>query len=143
MRFLILMLTLWMMTANAAWAEDIKPGLWELSLETSDPATPGFSIPPTTVNQCLTDQDAQDPSKVLGGVANPGASDCTFSEKSYSGNTLHFRMQCAGMLAMETRGDVTYSATSIAGNLVTSANVLGEATELLSKISARRIGDCQ
>jgi len=143
MRLFLLMLTLWTMATNAAWAEDIQPGLWELSLETSVPATPGFSVPPATVNQCLTEQDAQDPSGVLGGVANPGASDCTFSEKSYSGNTLHFRMQCAGMLAMDTRGDVTYSATSIAGNLVTSANVLGEATELRSQISGRRIGDCR
>lgn len=143
MRFLILILTLCTMAANAASAEDIQPGLWELTLETGVPASPDFAMPPTTVNQCLSDQDAQDPSRVLGGVANPGASDCTFSEKSYSGNTLHFRMQCAGTLGMHTQGDVTYSATSIAGDLVTSANVLGEATELRSKISARRIGDCR
>lgn len=143
MRLFLLMLTLWTMAANAASAEDIQSGLWELTLETGVPASPDFSMPPTTVNQCLSDQDAQDPSRVLGGVANPGASDCTFSEKNYSGNTLHFRMQCAGMLAMETRGDVTYTATSMAGNLVTSANVLGEATELRSQISARRIGDCR
>jgi len=141
MRLFLLML--WTLAANAAWADDIQPGLWELTLDTSVPATPGISMPPTTVNQCLTDQDAQDPSIVLGGVANPGASDCIFSEKSYSGNTLHFRMQCSGMLAMETRGDVAYTATSIEGNLVTSANVLGEATELRSKISGHRIGGCQ
>jgi hypothetical protein len=137
------MLTLWTMIANAAWAEDIQPGLWELSLETSVPASPGFSLPPTTVNQCLTEQDAQDPSGVLGRAANPGASDCTFSEKSYSGNTLHFKMQCAGTLGLQTQGDVTYTATTIEGSLVTTASVLGEATELRSKISARRIGDCQ
>jgi hypothetical protein len=143
MRLNIIPLVLLAFVAHPAYAGDIEPGLWELTMETSVPATPDFSMPPNTVSQCLTDQDAEDPSGVLGSVANPGASDCTFSEKSYSGNTLHFRMQCAGTLGMQTQGDVTYSATSIAGNLVTSANVLGEATELRSKISGRRIGDCR
>lgn len=143
MRQFSLMLALWMMAAHAAYAEDVLPGLWELTLETSVSAIPGFAMPPTTIRQCLTEQDAQDPSGVLGGVANPGATDCTFSEKNYSGHTLHFRMQCAGTLGMQTQGDVTYSATTIEGDLVTSANLQGEAAELRSRISGRRIGECQ
>jgi len=141
MRLILLTMGLWSIAAPV-FADDVQPGLWALTLETSVPATPGFSMPPTTVNQCLTEQDAEDPSAVIGGVANPGASDCTFSEKSYTGNTLHFRMECAGTLGMQTQGDVTYSATSIEGNIISTANMMGQKTELHSKITARRIGDC-
>ena len=142
MRLTLLMMTLWSVSAYPAFADDIQPGLWELTLTVRVPATPGFSMPPTTINQCLTEQDAKDPSAVLGGVANPGATGCTFSDKSYTNNTLHFKMQCAGTLAIQTQGNVTYSATSIEGSLVSSANVKGQKTELHSKITARRIGGC-
>ncbi|HEY0664947.1 MAG TPA: DUF3617 family protein [Gallionella sp.] len=142
MRLNFIILVLLAFAAHPAYAGDIQPGLWELTMETSVPATPDFSMPPNTVSQCLTEQDAQDPSSVLGSVANPGASDCTFSEKRFSGNTLHFRMQCAGTLGMQTQGDVTYTATSIEGDIVTSAVVLGQPTMLHSKIRGRRVGGC-
>jgi hypothetical protein len=131
-----------MAIAPSSFAADIQPGLWELVLKTRVPATPDFSPAPNTMNQCLTAQDAQDPSRVLGSAANPGASDCTYTEKSLVGNTLHFKMQCAGSLGMQARGEITYSATSMEGSIVSTANMMGQATEIQSKITAHRLGGC-
>jgi len=126
----------------AAVAEDIAPGLWEISLETSVSAVPGFAPGPLKVTQCLTAADARDPSRVLGGVANPGATGCTYSDRSYSGNTFRFSMQCAGAFAIVSRGEVTFSAASMQGTIAASASVNGEKLETTNKISARRLGGC-
>ena len=128
--------------ATSSFTAVIQPGLWELTMETRVAASPDFAPAPTSINQCLTAQDAQDPSRVLGGVANPGASDCTYTEKNFVGSTFRFKMQCAGSFGIQTRGEITYSATSMQGDIVSTASVLGQATELKSKITARRLGDC-
>lgn len=143
MRYKLITLVLLMAAAASSFAADIQPGLWELALETRVPASPDFAPPPNTMNQCLTEQDAKDPSRVLGGVANPGASDCTYTEKSFSGSTFRFKMQCAGTLGMHVRGEITYSATTMAGNLISTANMMGQVTELHSKVTARWLGECK
>ena len=126
----------------AAHAVDITPGLWAITMETRTSATPGFQPAPFTLNQCFTAVDARDPSKIFGGVANPGASDCQYSEKNYSGNTFRFAMQCGGAYALQTRGEVTFDAQSMNGNITAKGNVGGTPTEFQNKISAKRVGNC-
>ncbi|MDH4234437.1 MAG: DUF3617 domain-containing protein [Gallionella sp.] len=125
-----------------SFAADIQPGLWELALEMRVAASPDFSPAPYTMNQCLTAQDAQDPSRILGSAANPGASDCTFTDKAFAGSAFRFKMQCAGSFGIQASGEITYSATSMEGSIVSTANMNGQATELQSRITARRLGDC-
>lgn len=128
--------------ASLSHATDITPGMWAISMETRTAAAPGFQPAPFTANQCFTAADARDPSKLLGGLSNPGASDCQYTERSYSGNTLRFAMQCGGGFALQTRGEVTFDAQSMAGAINAKGNVGGTPTEFQNKISARRIGDC-
>lgn len=131
-----------MFLATGAEAADISPGLWELTLETRVSAAPGFVPPPYTLNQCLTAADARDPGRVLGGVANPGASGCTYTERSYSGNTFRFRMQCAGTLGISSHGEVSFTATTLAGTITATAGQGGQKTEFSNLIRGRRIGGC-
>lgn len=138
----IIMLALAVSMSAPAFAEDIQPGLWELTLEARVAASPEFAPAPYSVNECLTAQDAQDPSRVLAGVANSGASDCTYTDKNFSGNTFRFKMQCAGSLGMKTQGEIIYSATSMEGSILSTANLMGQTTEIQSKFKARRLGEC-
>jgi hypothetical protein len=128
--------------APASFAADIQPGLWELMVESRVAASPDFSPEPVTIKQCLTEQDAQDPSRVLGGVANPGATDCTYTEASFAGNVFRFKMQCAGSLGIQARGEITYSATSMDGVIFTTVDMAGQATEMQSRVAAHRLGGC-
>ena len=125
-----------------AYAADITPGLWAISMETRTQGAPGYQPAPVTVNQCFTAADTRDPSKLLGGSSNPGASDCSYTEKSYSGNTFKFAMQCGGAFALESRGEVTFDTQSMNGLITAKANVAGTPTEFQNKLSARRIGNC-
>ena len=81
---------------SVALAEDITPGLWELSLEARIDAAPDFQPGPKTLNQFITKEAAKDPSKVLGPIASAGATECSYSDKSYVGWEFRFTMQCTG-----------------------------------------------
>lgn len=142
MRLQVATLAMLAALAPPSHAEDIQPGLWELTLETRAAAAPDFSPAPYTLNQCLTAQDAQDPSRVLGGTANPGASDCTYTGKKFSGNVFRFQMQCAGSLGLQAQGEVVYSASSMEGSINSTMSVAGQTSELQSRIVAHRMGGC-
>ena len=128
--------------ASVARADDIEPGLWELSLEARVESEPGFQPGPVTSNQCLTKADASDPGKLLGPIATSGASGCSYLEKSYVGQTFRFTMQCSGTLELRTSGEVVFSATMLRGLLTTSSSIDGKKVEFKSTLTGRRIGDC-
>jgi hypothetical protein len=131
-----------LLAATPLQAQDISPGLWQLTLETRVAATPGFAPAPYTLNQCLTAADARDPSRVLGGVANPGATGCTYRDKGYSGNTFRFTMDCAGTLGMTTQGNVSFTSTTLDGTITATANLGGQKVEFSNRISGKRVGGC-
>ncbi len=123
-------------------AADMSPGMWEITLEARVAAQPGFAPEPFRLTQCLTAADTRDPSKVLGGLANPGASGCTYTDKVYAGNTFRFSMQCAGNFAIQSQGEVSFTADAMNGTITAVANVGGQKTEFSNKVSARRLGGC-
>lgn len=123
-------------------AADLSPGLWEISVESRVAAQPGFAPAPLRIEQFLSAADARDPSALLGGIANPGASGCTYSNKAYSGNSFRFTMECAGSFAIKSQGEVTFTADTMNGTISALANVGREQTEVSNKVSARRLGGC-
>lgn len=125
-----------------AFAADISPGMWEISMETRVPDQPGFTPPPFSIQQCFTADDARDPSRVLSQVANPGASDCRYTDKSYSGNTFNFTMECAGSFAIKTTGRVTFTATTLDGMIEGTAAVDSKPVRTENRVSGRRLGGC-
>ena len=128
--------------STAALADDISPGSWQIMVETRVPAEPGFAPPAFQLTQCLTAEDARDPSRVLGGVSNPGASGCNYTDKSYSGNTFTFAMTCGGGYGIKASGRIAFTANSMDGTIQSTANVAGKPVETQNKISARRLGGC-
>jgi Protein of unknown function (DUF3617) len=123
-------------------AADMSPGLWEITLETRIAGQPGFAPEPFRLQQCLSATDASDPSALLGGMANPGVSGCTYSHKAYAGNSFRFSMQCAGSLGIQSQGEVSFTADTMNGSINSVANAGGEKAELSNKVSARRLGGC-
>ncbi|MCX7178780.1 MAG: DUF3617 family protein [Proteobacteria bacterium] len=129
-------------TATAAAAEELAPGLWEITLETRVPGAEGFSPGANQIQQCLTLADARDPSRLMGSLSSQGASGCGFTSKSYSGNTFRFTMECAGSFELKTRGEVSFSASSMSGTITATGSLNGKVTEFQNKLAARRLGNC-
>jgi hypothetical protein len=123
-------------------AADIQPGLWELVVESRIVASPESPPDYIAMEQCFTRRDALDPSRVFGSMANMGATDCTYPEKSNSGNVFHFKMKCAGSHGIQASGEIAYSESSMDGSIVTTVTIEGQQTELQSRIRAHRLGGC-
>ena len=128
--------------AIPAFAEDLSPGLWEIKMESRVPSNSGWAPSPFTLTQCLTAGDAQDPTKLIGSIATPGATGCSYTEKSYSGSTFRFAVDCAGAYGLRSKGSVTFGANSFNGDITATASVGGQATEFKNRVSGRRIGGC-
>jgi len=128
--------------AHTVRAEDLAPGLWELSLEARVDSEPGFQPGPITLNQCLTADSARDPAKLLGPIASAGATGCNYSQKNYLGQQFRFTMQCSGVFELKTTGEVSFSSTKLQGTITTSSSIDGKTVEFTSVLAGRRVGDC-
>src|SRR5574341_944380 len=114
----------------AAFAVD--PGNWELSLVTM---LTGQSKPAAvTQTHCITEADARDPSRVLGGTTGT----CEFSNRNDNGRTFTFDVACTGALPMKGKGIVNYTADTMDADLDLAAEKgdLGMRTF----VKARRLG---
>ena len=130
------------LAAVPASAEELLPGLWEITLETRVPGAEGLSPGTNQITQCLTPGDARDPSRLMASLSTQGASGCSFTSKSYSGSSFRFTLECAGAFELKSRGEVSFSASSMSGTINASASLGGKITEFQNKLTARRLGNC-
>ena len=130
----------------AAAQADVRPGLWNMSVEFSVPANPAFKQPAITRPQCLTAADARDPSRLLAEMSVPGATGCAISGKTASPGHLEFEVKCEGIFAIGGHGSVDYTPDALHGTVNLDFS-LGDPkatkrTGSVSRIAARRVGDC-
>lgn len=134
--------TLLIAFAHAAFGADVSPGLWEITMETRVPADTGFAPPPYKMTQCLTAEDARDPGKLFAQLSNRGATGCSYSDRNYAGNTFTFAMQCAGAFGLRTKGSVSFTPTTMDGNITGLASIGDKEVQTQNRVSARRLGSC-
>lgn len=128
--------------APAAQAEDLAPGLWEITMESRAPSETGWTPQPFNLTQCLSARDAKDPSALVSSLSTQGASGCNFTEKTYSSGTFRFAMECGGAFGLKTRGTMSFGANSFSGSITAVGNLGGQSTEFQNRISGKRLGAC-
>lgn len=133
-------LTLLAHAANAT-AQDIRPGLWKIIMESSVAATPGWQPEPFELTQCLTEDDAAHPERLLTGSSGLGVGSCDFPKRDYSSGHVRFEVSCTGALGMAGHGELRFTATRIDGNLDASFGAV-ERTDMNNQLHAVRLGDC-
>lgn len=133
--------------ANRDVAATIRPGQWEITLETSIPnmpkGVPGLgAIPKTTVSQCIT---AKDLAENQGGTFT-GKKDARCSQQDFnvSGGKVRGKMVCdgeggMGKMTMEMDGSYSSDRYDVRSKMSTEG-ADGMAMEM--RASARRTGDC-
>ena len=125
----------------AGAAQMPTPGLWQIGAQTQAVGVP-IALSPMAIEHCLTADDARDPSRLLGRLSSPGATGCAYTDSAYSGSNFHFTMECTGIFGIKATGDVTFTATSLTGAIASTATINGQAVEMRSTLSARRLGEC-
>jgi hypothetical protein len=125
-----------------------RDGNWEVTMEMDMPGMPqGMSMPPIKTTQCITPQEANDPSKAVpqrpagrGGAANPN--DCKVSDYKVEGNKVSWSMKCEGAQPMSGTGEFVYGADSYTGTMKMDMARGGQPMAVTMKYTGKRLGDC-
>jgi hypothetical protein len=120
---------------SPAVALAVESGNWELSLVTM--MTGQQKPAAVTQTRCLTESDARDPSRVLGGQQG---GTCNFTNRHDNGRTFTFDVACTGLLPMKGKGTVNYTGQTMDADL----DLVAEKGEfgMRTFVKGRRLGPC-
>ena len=114
---------------------DIQAGNWEMTVTATFEGMPG-AMAPITQTRCLTEEDARDPSRLVGGAG------CEFSNRRDTGSELSFNVACKGQVPMSGSGVVRYTSQTVDGSLELAADSGGQKIMTRSRVVGRRLGAC-
>jgi len=119
-----------------------RAGNWQVTMEINIPGMPQ-GMPPMTMTQCITKEQAADPSKLLPQGAGRGLPpDCKVSDMKTEGNKTSWSMKCDGQTAMNGTGEYTFNADTYVGQMKIETDRGGQAMTITTKYTGKRIGDC-
>jgi hypothetical protein len=118
-----------------------RDGNWQVTMEMDIPGMPQ-KMPPMTLTQCLTKEDAEDPSKLAPQGRGGAPSNCKVSDYKTEGNKVTWSMRCEGESAMSGTGEFVYSGDTYTGTMKMSMARGGQPMTMTMKYSGKRLGDC-
>ena len=124
-----------------------RDGKWEVTTQMSMEGMPA-GMPPTTMTQCITKEDAADPQKAVpqppAGRGGQAPSDCKMSDYKTEGSKVTYTMTCSSPQQVVMKGEVVYGADKFDGT--TTMNVAmgrgGQPMNMTMKMTGKRLGDC-
>lgn len=131
-----------------------RDGNWQITVQMEMPGMPaGMTMPPQTMTQCITPQDAADPSKTIpqqpqgrGGAAQ---SDCKVSDYKTEGNKVSWKMTCTTPRPVTGTGEFVYEKDSYTGTMTMDmgagagrSGAAGGAMTMKMNYTGKRLGDC-
>jgi hypothetical protein len=115
-----------------------RDGRWEVTVQMEMPGAPA-GMPPMTVTQCITPEEAKDPGAALPqaqGAAMPD--NCKLTDQKVTGNKVSWALKCEGPEAMSGSGEVVYSGATFEGLM----KMVHGGQTMTMKYSGKRLGDC-
>jgi hypothetical protein len=118
-----------------------RDGNWQVTMEMDMPGMPK-AMPPMTMTQCLTKQDAEDPTKLAPQGRGNAPSNCKVSDYKTEGNKVTWSMRCEGENPMTGTGEFVYSGDTYAGTMKMTTGRGGQPMTMTMKYTGKRLGDC-
>ena len=116
----------------SANAGPMKPGKWELTV-TTEITGMDVSVPPTTVTECVTADEANNPQPPATGQG----SDCKIADYKLNGNALTWSVSCPKE-ELTGSGSMTFSGDTYTG---ATKMKIGD-TAVTKKLAGRYLGAC-
>lgn len=116
---------------SIAEAQNIKEGLWEVTIRVEMPGMP-MQMPAQTITQCLTKKDITPTSEEL-------PAECKITQSNVKGNLVTWAIECdtdEGL--MVSAGSFTYQGDTFEGKV----SVQHAGMDMLQIHSGKRIGEC-
>jgi len=118
-----------------------RDGNWQINLEIDIPGLPQ-AMPPMSVMQCITKEQAKDPTKMIPQGAAGLSPDCKVLDMKTEGNRTSWSMKCEGQNAMSGSGEFTFSGETYTGSMKLEMDRGGQPMPMSVKYSAKRMGEC-
>ncbi len=115
----------------------IREGLWEVTMQMEMANLP-TKMPPMKTTQCITKEQAADPSKSLPKGSADGKNDCAVSDYKVDGSKVSWKVACSKPQKMEGSGEMTFASDTYDGALKMKMD-FGEMT---MKMAGKRTGEC-
>ena len=124
-----------LIVALPAWGMNLTPGKYEITSKVDMPGMPG-GMPPTTITQCLTEQDPVP-------HTSAGAKGCKITNMTTEGDTVKYALVCKQQgMESKSSGEMTYKGETFYGTTQTKMGSSGDGMTITTKISGKRIGEC-
>jgi len=114
-----------------------RDGNWQVTMEMEMAGMPQ-KMPPMTFTQCVTKEEANDPSKLLPQGRGKAPQNCKVTDQKTTGNKITWSMTCAPPNEMTGTGEIEYTAGAYAGVMKMTTN----GQNMTMKYSGKRLGDC-
>ena len=125
-----------------AWGGNpsIAPGLWKVSMVMR---MNGMTMPPQVIRHCVTPAALKKPHGAIPLPPMSAKTDCKAMEVTRHGNTVSWKMSCAGAEKMEMVGTTTYySAEHYKGRMKMTTTGHGHVLHMTQRIEGWRLGNC-
>ncbi len=127
--------------AAARAVEPLEPGLWKI---VSRADMNGLQRPAEAKTRCLKPEDAQDLERTFAPAYRVQGASCERMSLAWAGQTLSWRIQCTGALAMEVAGRYEFDTPRhYTGVVTTLATLAGREMRTRTELEAERIGECE
>jgi len=135
--------------AGSTAAASFQPGQWETTTEVTRLSMAGMPAgvtppmpPPTTISYCMTPDKARRPDANFLTGSSEG-SGCSYTDFTMSGGRIQGTVQCTQQgTSMRTAMNGQFTATSYEMNQQVQVSAGGITTDMESRTTGRRIGDC-
>jgi hypothetical protein len=135
---LLLSSTLLCSAALAQAPDEVKEGLWEISLQGEIGGQP-LTATPMVVRQCITQTTARDLMNQLNGTVGG----CQVSNLTQVGPTGRWTLKCTGQIEINGTGELTMGADSFSGSMNMFVAMAGQTLPMIQRFEARWTGPCR
>ncbi|HEY7446668.1 MAG TPA: DUF3617 family protein [Vicinamibacterales bacterium] len=115
----------------------IRDGRWDVTMQMEMANLP-TKIPPMKTTQCITKEQAADPTKSLPSGSADSKNDCKVSDYKVDGSKVSWKVACSKPQKMAGSGEMTFTDETYDGALKMSM----EFGEMTMKLSGKRTGEC-
>jgi Protein of unknown function (DUF3617) len=129
------------LSASAAVADGIEPGLWKVTAQTK---AEGMVSAPHESTKCLSEDETKDLATTFSPVPRMINSECAPIERKLDGGRLDWHLVCKGQLNVELTGAFNFdSAQHYTATVHTHATIGDQVMDTLDMLEGRRVSACQ
>lgn len=133
-----LLLSLLCSAALAQAPDEVKQGLWEISLQ-GEIAGQALTAAPMVVRQCITQTTARELMNQLNGTVGG----CQVSDLTQVGPTGRWSIKCTGQIEINGTGELTMGTDSFTGSMNMFVAMAGQTVPMIQRFEARWAGPCK